>query len=139
LNLLRAAIGAYLHSDWATAIHLVVPQIEYALRRVLVFCRRPLTCPSGGGIFFLKTLNQVFHDPAIEQALPRDVRVYLQTLLCDQRGLNIRNNVCHGLWDSGNFNSFIADLVIHALLVIGLLRPSTAADSGASSPQKENE
>jgi hypothetical protein len=138
LKLLRAAIGAYLHSDWATAIHLAIPQIEYALRRVLVLCRQPLTRPSGDGIFFLKNLNQVLHDPTTERVLPRDVRVYLQTLLCDQRGLNIRNNVCHGLWNSKNFNWFIADCVIHALLVIGLLRPSTAVTGNVPSVQ-ENE
>jgi len=103
-----------------------------------VFCKQPLTRPSGDGVFFLKNLNQVLHDPATEQVLPRDVRVYLQTLLCDQRGLNIRNNVCHGLWNSENFDWFIADRVVHALLVIGLLRSSTAIDSNASLV-KENE
>jgi len=137
LKLLRVAIGAYLRGDWSATIHLAIPQIEYALRRVLVLCKQPLTRPSGDGVFFLKNLNQVLHDPATEQVLPRDVRVYLQTLLCDQRGLNIRNNVCHGLWNSEYFDWFIADRVIHALLVIGLLHSSTAADSNAS-PVKKN-
>jgi Domain of unknown function (DUF4209) len=129
LKLLKPAIAAYLASDWTMTIHLVIPQIENALRQVLVKCDQLLTRPHQmrKGTFMLKNLDEVLRDPVVVRALPEDVWVYLRTLLCDQRGLNIRNNVCHGLWNSEHFNWFVADRVIHALLVIGLLRPTPTA------------
>ena len=139
LKLLKPAIAAYLNGDWSTAIHVAIPQIEHALRQVLVLCGQPLTRPHRNGTFLLKNLDEVLRDPATERALPKDVRLYLRTLLCDQRGLNIRNNVCHGLWGSESFNWFTADRVIHAVLVLGLLRPSAAAGGEAPLPNEGGE
>lgn len=136
LKLLKPAIAAYLNGDWSTAIHVAVPQIENAVRQVLVKCGQPLIRPHRNGTFMLKNLDEVLRDPVTVRALPEDVRVYLRTLLCDQRGLNVRNNVCHGLWSSEHFNWFVADRVVHSLLVIGLLRPSTNA---AGEPPSVNE
>lgn len=133
LKLLTPAIAAYLIGDWSTAIHVAIPQIENALRQVLVKCGQPLIRPHRNGTFLLKNLDEVLRDPVTVRALPEDVRVYLRTLLCDQRGLNVRNNVCHGLWSSEQFNWFVADRVIHAVLLIGLLRANTFASHDAAS------
>lgn len=138
LKLLKPAIAAYLASDWSTTIHVVVPQIENALRQVLVKCGQPLIRPHRNGTFMLKNLDEVLRDPVAVRALPEDVRVYLRTLLCDQRGLNVRNNVCHGLWNSEHFNWFVADRVVHVLLVIGLLRPSTTTTDESPSVNKRS-
>jgi hypothetical protein len=130
--LLRRVFAAYLSGEWETAIHVAIPQIESALRRLLALCNQPLIRPHRQGTFHLKNLDEVLRDPVVERALPADVKTYLRTLLCDQRGLNIRNNVCHGLWGAAEFNFSIADRVIHAILVIGLLRPQ--ASEGEASP-----
>jgi hypothetical protein len=134
LKLLEPAIAAYLAGDWSIAIHAAIPQIENALRQVLVKCGQTLIRPHRNGTFLLKNLDEVLRDPVTIRALRDDVRVYLRTLLCDQRGLNVRNNVCHGLWDSGHFNWFVADRIIHAVMVIGLLRPTPTADESATGP-----
>ena len=81
----------------------------------------------------LKNLDDLLRDPVTTKAIPEDIRFYLRTLLCDLRGLNVRNNVCHGIWGPENFNCFIADRVIHAVLVIGLLR-----GSGSDNPAPEH-
>jgi hypothetical protein len=127
MPLLKQAFASYLNEDWATAIHLAIPQIENALRQVLVICRQTLLRPHRNGTFLVKNLDEILRDPVAELALPKDVRVYLRTLLCDQRGLNVRNNVCHGLWGPKHLNWFIADRIIHAVLVIGLLRPNVSS------------
>lgn len=128
LQLVKPAIAAYLRGDWSTAIHLAVPQIENALRRLLRLAGQTLFRPHRNGVFVLKNLDDVLRDPVAKQALPRDFRIHLQTTLCDQRSLNIRNNVCHGLWSSGHFNWFTADRVFHAVLLIGLLRTHPNAE-----------
>jgi len=127
LQLLKPTFTAYLNGDWATAIHLAIPQIENALRQVLVLSGTTILRADGNGTLMVKNLNQVLRDPVVQQALPDDVRFYLRILLCDQRGLNIRNNVCHGLWSSEHFNWYTADRVMHAVLLIGILRPTAPA------------
>jgi hypothetical protein len=52
--------------------------------------------------------------------------VFLRTLLCDQRGWNVRNNVCHGLWPSEAFNFLVADRVFQVLMLLSMLRPVPA-------------
>jgi hypothetical protein len=136
MQLLNQAFASYLNGNWAMAVHLAIPQIENALRQVLVLHGQPLIRPHRNGTFLLKNLDELLRDSVTERALPKDVRVYLRTLLCDQRGLNVRNNVCHGLWPAEYFNWFIADLVIHAVLVLGLMRPPKA-DAAAPHATKE--
>ncbi len=125
--LLESAVEAYLREDWPTAIHLAIPQIEHAIRRVLELTGQPTIKPHRNGGFMLKNLDDLLRDAATKKVIPEDIRFYLRTLLCDLRGVNVRNNVCHGIWGPGFLNSFIADRVIHAVLVIGLLRPSTSS------------
>jgi hypothetical protein len=122
--LLESAIEAYLREDWPTAIHLAIPQIEHAMRRVLELTGQPTIKPHRNGGFMLKNLDDLLRDAATAKVIPEDIRFYLRTLLCDLRGVNVRNNVCHGIWGPEFLNSFIADRVIHAVLVIGLLRKS---------------
>ncbi len=137
LQLLKPAIAAYLRGEWSTSIHLAVPQIENALRQLLRLAGQALFRPHRNGTFVLKNLDEVLRDPFVERALPRDVRIHLQTVLCDQRSLNIRNNVCHGLWSSSHFNWFTADRVFHAVLLIGLLRTGPGAEEHHVQPEDE--
>lgn len=138
LQLLKPAIAAYLRGDWSTAIHLAIPQIENALRQLLRLAGQTLFRPRRNGTFLLKNLDDVLRDPVTEQVLPRDVRIYLQTILCDQRSLNIRNNVCHGLWSSGHFNWFAADRVFHAVLLVGLLRARPQVEETLSESESDS-
>lgn len=124
LEILKRALSAYLDDDWVTTLHLAIPQIEHALRRFLVLHSRPTFRRHRNGGLILRNLDEVLRDPVAEQVLPEDVRVYFRVLLCDQRGWNIRNDVCHGIAGPGHFNSLVADRVVHALLVIGCYRPS---------------
>jgi hypothetical protein len=47
---------------------------------------------------------------------------YLRMLLTDPRGWNIRNTICHGLAPSSSVNMAVADRIVHAALLLSLLR-----------------
>ena len=107
-----------------SAIHVLVPQIEHALRVFLGLLGVPTNAPKRGsrGTMEAKTLGIILREPAVRSVLGEDLTLYFQTFLVEARGLNVRNDVSHGLLDSEAFQAQIADRVIHCLLVLGVFR-----------------
>jgi len=120
--LLEEGVAAYLSGDHVKAIHVLLPQIEQALRELLSLMGVPTLKAGRNGTVQVKNLNDILREPAIKQALGDDVRLYLQTFLADERGQNIRNIVCHGLASPSLFNYRLADQTLHALLTVSLVR-----------------
>ena len=138
--LIEEGIAAYRAGDHAKAIHIILPQIEQALRELLCLMGVPTLKAGRNGTVQVKNLNDILREPAIKQALGDDVRLYLQTFLADERGQNIRNLVCHGLAASALFNYRLADQALHALLTVSLVRanpaepPPTPVAAGMKTP-----
>ena len=84
-GILEIGIGAYLRRDHITATHVLVPQVEAAVRRLLELLGRPVYEPNRktGGIS-LRQLGSLLRDPSLEQGLGPKL-VYLRTLLIDPR------------------------------------------------------
>jgi hypothetical protein len=61
-------------------------------------------------------------DSLIVKVFDKDAALYFRVLLTDQRGWNIRNNVCHGIIPFSAFNRAMSDRLIHALLCLALVR-----------------
>ena len=123
--LLDHALRAYVSGDHVTAIHVLIPQIEHALRRLLGMLGQPTNKHrrSDLNVMVEKTLNDILeNEQALLECLGEDVVIYLRTLLCDPRGFNLRNILTHGLMVPGQFNRFVSDRLIHVLLTLGLLR-----------------
>ncbi|MBZ5494142.1 MAG: DUF4209 domain-containing protein [Acidobacteriia bacterium] len=123
---------AYESGDYLKSIHVLVPQVEHALRNLLVLMQIPTTkaVPRHPGITDVKSMNQVLDDERVREALTENMWRYLTVLYIDRRGLNIRNDLAHGLLEMPTFNRAIADRVFHSLLVLGLIRtvPKPHAD-----------
>ena len=112
------ALDAYLSGDLIKWIHVILPQIEHILRRLLsglggVTNKRRST--SNDVIMVEKNLNELLLDPAIEELLSRDATTQFRVLLCDERGFNVRNNVLHGLVEADYFGRTISDWLFHVL------------------------
>ncbi len=124
--IIEEGLNAYFYGNKLVAIHLLIPQIEEALRNLVEFSGRNVLKParSGGG-FHLKTLDEILRDEVIVNCFGENAQIYFRVLLTDQRGWNLRNNVCHGSLDPNSFNQQAADRVLHALLVLGLVRNDT--------------
>jgi cation transport regulator ChaC len=129
-GVLKEGVQAYLEGDHTKAIHVLIPQIEQALRQLLVFIGVPTLKAGRSGLMQVKNLNDILRDQAIRAALGEDLRLYLQTFLADERGQNIRNNVCHGLSLPTQFNQRLADQVLHALLAVSLVRKKLSPREG---------
>jgi hypothetical protein len=56
----------------------------------------------------------------VTDLLGPDITFHLQALFADPRGLNLRNEMAHGLLGPAAFDGHMARLLIHCLLVLGI-------------------
>lgn len=121
---LHAGMKAYLEGDHLAAAHLLVPQIEAAIRHLVDILGGTLWKPHRGGGLMQKNLEDLLREELVEMCLTPNVVLYLRILLTDQRGWNLRNDICHGLTLATSFGRSMTDRLLHAFLVLGLLRKS---------------
>jgi hypothetical protein len=143
LPLIRAGLKAHLDKDYVKSVHVLVPQIEKAVVNLLYHTGGATIKPhqSGRGVMQQKSINDALRHPddplanvVTVKALGPDLRVYLIAALSHPKGLNIRNEVCHGLWPANNFTKTASERVLHALFAVALLRK---AESETSPPESE--
>ncbi len=123
--LLENAVTAYFAGDHITAIHVLLPQIEHALRRLLGLLGKPTNKHRRSDLTVMveKTLNDILeNEQSIQDCLGEGVIMYLRVVLCDPRGLNVRNSVAHGLMKPEQFNRFVSDRLLHIILLLAEIR-----------------
>jgi Domain of unknown function (DUF4209) len=128
--LLEAGFAAYTTGDSVAAVHILVPQIEQAVRQLGAFIGAPILAQRRNGGFQARTLDELLRDGAVSASLGESVVTYLRSLLTDARGWNLRNTVCHGLAPASAFAMPVADRVVHAILVLSLVRHDPDAEEG---------
>lgn len=103
------------------AIHLLIPQIEEATRNLIELSGGVVLKKNRGGGFQLKTFDDILRDEIITQVLGEDIQIYLRVLFTDQRGWNLRNDVCHGMSDISSFSYQSAERILHVLIILGAI------------------
>jgi hypothetical protein len=121
LTLFSKALQYYFTEDYLGFIHVVIPQIEEALRNMVEI--------NGGNVlkfkndaFNLKLFDEIIRNPIVNSILGDDIQTYLRIVLSDPRGWNLRNETCHGMLEIEQFNKQSADRVLHTVLCLGLVR-----------------
>lgn len=122
--LLNEGLEAYNKGDFVKAIHVLVPQIEEALRTLLTLIGIPAykNVSRHPGVTDAKGMNDILSDNRVQDVLTEDLWRYLTVLYIDRRGLNLRNDLAHGLIAVDAFNQSTADRVFHSLLTLSLIR-----------------
>jgi hypothetical protein len=133
-SLLKAGLEAYLNDDFVKAIHVLVPQIENILRNFLGSLGIPtLKTVRNLGTMDAKNMNDVLSDDRMRQVLTENLWRYLAVVYIDKRGMNLRNDLSHGLLGPSVFNKAVADRVFHTILALSLMRPNRAKAVDAGS------
>ena len=91
-----AALDSYEY-DFATALHLLTPQIEHMVRTRLKSEGAITIHTDRHGIEDEKGLSSLVETPEFEQTFGEDLAFEIRALFCDHSGANLRNNVSHGL------------------------------------------
>lgn len=122
-EIIRLGLKAYFDKSYIIAIHLLIPQIEEAIRVLFEKNNLSIMKPSrDGGEFNLRLLDELLRDPLLINIFGENVVFYFRVLLTDKRGLNLRNEVCHGLVSSDAFHVDIANRILHIILCLALVR-----------------
>lgn len=117
--LLRAGIDAWIAEEYAVAIHLLIPQIEAALREWLILMGESAMRPNQDSTGFEAIgMGAVLNTNAFKNKIHPMLRLHLDALFTNTKGLNLRNRLAHGIADPEILNRGMANWVIHALLVI---------------------
>ncbi len=125
-ELVRRGLAAFLEEDYVNAIHLLIPQIEAAIRNLVELMGGVTLRKNRQGGLQLRTFDDLLRDELIELCFGADTTFYLRILLTDQRGWNLRNDVCHGICLADTFNYGTADRVFHALLCLARVRQQSS-------------
>lgn len=116
-------IKLYMNGEYITACHLLIPQIEHGICNLaLKLGANALRMQPSGKGYMVQLMDKLFDAPEVYDVLGVDQSFYLRTLLTEQRGLNLRNLLCHGLINPNFFDATKADRIIHALLLIGNIK-----------------
>lgn len=134
--LLKEGLAAWLAEDYVKAIHVLVPQLEAALRDLLAGLGAPVQRPNAKtGGFEVIGMGAVLNHGAFQTGVPKDLRFHLRALYCDPRGINLRNHLAHGLAHPQLFGRGVCNWVVHSLLLVKTLRfrQSSAGEDGQKS------
>ncbi len=139
MPLILRAVQAHVVGDYIQAIHVLIPQLERAVVSLTSLVGGTSTKPhrSGRAVMQSKSLNDALDDDDVRRILGPDLRMYLVSMLSHPKGMNIRNDVSHGLWSPKAFGKQASERVLHVLLALGCLR--TRKSRGEPPPNSPNE
>ncbi|MBW1677079.1 MAG: DUF4209 domain-containing protein [Deltaproteobacteria bacterium] len=127
-QIIQLGIEEYAKGNHMAAVHLLIPQIEHAIRVLVETAGGSVLKPTRGGGFHLKVLDDLLRDPILTQVFREDIVFYFSAVLVDQRGWNLRNCVCHGISDASDFGPRMSDRIFHILLCLGQVRKKNEAE-----------
>jgi len=122
LGLLLQGVRAWYEGDYVKVTHVLIPQIERAVRKVAGQLGKPVTKPHPKvkGASVAINMGDILYSEDIREKLGADLSLYFLSLYADPRGLNLRNELAHGQLDLASMTDYLAQLLIHTLLVLGL-------------------
>jgi hypothetical protein len=120
--ILQRGIEAYFAKDPIATVHILVTEVENAVRIIAAGLGIALQKPNRMGGFDLKTLGDFLVDETVAAFLTENVVTYLRVVLTDRRGWNLRNNTCHGILPAAEFTQSASRQLLHVVLVLSAVR-----------------
>jgi len=97
----RDGIWNGLNGNWTESLYVLTPLIENSLREVMRRTGYHTVKIDADGVQREKPLTDFIYEKDFEEIFGEDQAFQLQVLLCDVNGMNLRNNVAHGLVTDG--------------------------------------
>ena len=133
LPLLEEGLRGFFADQHAVAVHLLVPQIEAAIRRLAIISG-VMPYKRKKEDLEMRSLGSLLGDPQLEAVLDPRLALYLTVLLTDVRGWNLRNQVCHGLLQAAQIGPVLADRILHVILLLTRIRKRDPAEVAGQAP-----
>lgn len=136
----RDGLAAYEAGDYLKSIHVLIPQVENCLRRLLELLNLSPTKSSdeGDGTYELKNMHDCLNEKGVREALEDKLWYFLKALYVDNRGLNLRNVMSHGIAEYEAFNKLNAALVVQSVVLLSIIRPSAVTPAEKEPEQADD-
>jgi hypothetical protein len=118
IGIYERGLKSYFSEDYIIFIHLLIPQIENTFRNILELLGGCSFKTIRNGGYQLKTFEQVLKDPNFHDFFGKDIINYLRVIFTDQRGWNLRNKVCHGIFPLSSMQNVTADRIFQVLMIL---------------------
>ncbi|PLW79948.1 hypothetical protein C0585_05120 [Candidatus Woesearchaeota archaeon] len=119
---IKLSLENYFNENYIVFVSLIIPQIEKALRNLVEKSGGNILKPNKSEGFDVRLFHDVINDEIVKKTFGENAILYFKVFYLDKRGLNLRNNVCHGLFTEYSLNKDIANRVLHTLLILGSVR-----------------
>lgn len=117
-TLVQRGLQAFFDNDHITAMHILVPQLEAAIRHVVRLAGGATLRRRQGGGYSEMLLDELLRTEQVKTVFDEDIARYFRVLLTDPRGANLRNDLCHGMLPPDRFTEQTSNLIIHLWLVL---------------------
>lgn len=115
---IEIGIKKFLEEDYISSVHILVPQFESTLRRFFANAGYPTTSIKKGTAQHEETFNEFLNREDIKSSLGDDIHKLIQIVMVEQAGLNLRNEIAHGLIKFSDITNTICILVVYLFLVL---------------------
>lgn len=117
--LIQRAVLAHQNEDWISAISILASLPERGARSLLQSRGvNPFKNMSDEGDLSLRLWGSLFESLKTSNCLSDSHLIYLQDAL-DPDGANLRNGVCHGLFDPSEYTASNADTLLQCVWILG--------------------
>lgn len=117
-SLVEIGIRKFYEVDYISSLHILVPQFESCLRRMFSQAGFATTSIKRGMAQHEETFNEFLNRDDIKGVLGESLHKYIQMIMVEQTGLNLRNKIAHGLISIEDCNKSINILVLYLYLMI---------------------
>lgn len=114
----EVGIKRFLEGDYISSLHILVPQFESTLRRLFANAGYATTSIKKGTAQHEETFNEFLKREEIKDALGENIHKLIQIVMVEQTGLNLRNDIAHGLIGFSNVTKTKCVLVIYLYLLL---------------------
>ena len=119
---LLEGLQLYFDENYIASIHILIPQIEQIARNLIVLTGGSILKRRHEGGFYFISLDEMLRNNHLVKSLGDDIAFYLRVVLTDQRGWNLRNNICHGLSSADLYTKSVVERIIQIFLLLAQLR-----------------
>lgn len=120
IAVIERAFSYYMLDDYLAFIHIIIPQLEEAIRNLVETSGGNVLIAKDNNTYMLKTFEHLLNEPITVSKLGISNCLHFRTLLTDKTGMNLRNDVAHGIIHPDKFDVQNANSLIIALLILVL-------------------
>lgn len=112
---------AWFDGDYVKSIFVLVPQVEDAFRNVARNLGESVTKDKRGqsGWEVSMNLGDLLSMGKVRVEVGEDIHFWMRAIFADARGMNLRNQIAHGLVGREAATYYNCEMVIHCMLILG--------------------